>query len=181
MNTRIATLNPDTTTGKSKELFDAVKGKMGMVPNLLKVMGNSPATLETYLSLGQLTGKGNFKPQFREQLALVIAETNNCDYCLSAHTFIGGKQGLSEEEIKNNRQGLSEDSKTQAGLQFAKQVTENKGKVNNDDLAAFKAAGYTDEDVVEVILNVVSNTLTNYVNHIAETVIDFPQVESGKF
>ncbi|UPS92348.1 carboxymuconolactone decarboxylase family protein [Bizionia sp. M204] len=181
MNTRIETLNPETATGKSKELFDIVKNKMGIVPNLLKVMGNSPATLETYLVLGQLTEKGNFQPQFREQLALAIAETNSCDYCLSAHTFIGSKQGLSGEEIDNNRQGLSADSKTQVALQFAKKVTDDKGKISTQDLETFKAAGFNDEDVMEIILNVVSNTLTNYVNHIAETIIDFPKVEAGKF
>jgi len=181
MNTRIKTLNPETTTGQSKALFNTVKSKIGMVPNLLKVMGNSPATLETYLALGQLSEKGNFNAKFREQLALAIAEANGCNYCLSAHSFIGAKQGLSDEEIEKNRLGLSADAKIQEALQFAQKVTKNKGLVNNDDLKTFKAAGYTDEDVLEVVLNVVSNTLTNYINHIAETEIDFPKVEAGKF
>ena len=181
MSTRIETLNPETTTGKSKELFDAVQNKLGFIPNLIKVFGNSPATLQSYLSLGELTASGNFSNKFREQLALAIAEENACNYCLSAHTAIGKMNGLSSEETEQNRQGLSTDLKTQAGLQFAQEVTRNRGQVTTEAIERVKAAGYTDGDILEIVLNVVSNTLTNYVNHIADTVVDFPSVEAGKF
>ena len=181
MSTRIETLNPETTTGESKELFDAVNKKLGFIPNLIKVFGNSPATLKAYLSLGEISGSGNFNAKFREQLALVIAEENSCNYCLSAHTAIGKMSGLNEEQIEQNRQGLSNDTKEQAGLRFAQQVTKNKGVVSNEELQAVKDAGYTDGDVLEIVLNVVANTLTNYVNHIADTEVDFPKVEAGKF
>jgi len=181
MSTRIASLNPDTTTGKTKELFNAVEKKLGFIPNLIKVFGNSPATLQTYLSLGELTASGNFTHKFREQLALVIAEENNCNYCLSAHTAIGKMIGLSEQEIIESRKANALSTKEQAGLQFAQSVTKNRGKVSSEELKAVKEAGFTDEDILEIVLNVVSNTLTNYVNHIAETEIDFPKVESGKF
>jgi uncharacterized peroxidase-related enzyme len=181
MSTRIETLNPETTTGKSKELFDAVQKKLGFIPNLIKVFGNSPATLQTYLSLGELTASGNFSNKFREQLALAIAEENECNYCLSAHTAIGKMNGLTDEQTEASRQGLATDAKIQAGLQFAQSVTKNRGKVSGEELAAAKAAGYNDGDILEIVLNVVSNTLTNYVNHIAETEVDFPSVEAGKF
>ena len=181
MSTRIETLNPETTTGKSKELFDAVQNKLGFIPNLIKVFGNSPVTLQSYLSLGELNGSGNFSNKFREQLALAIAEENTCNYCLSAHTAIGKMNGLTENEIEENRQGASSDAKVQAGLQFAKSVTRNRGNVTSNDIQAVKEAGYNDGDILEIVLNVVANTLTNYVNHIAETEIDFPKVEAGKF
>lgn len=181
MNTRIKTLNPETTTGESKELFDAVNKKLGFIPNLVKVFGNSPATLKSYLSLGELAASGNFSNKFREQLALAIAEENACNYCLSAHTAIGKMNGLSEEQTEQSRLGLSGDEKTQAGLKFAKLVTRSRGQVTTDDIQAVKEAGYNDEDVLEIILNVVSNSLTNYVNHLAETEIDFPEVKSGQF
>lgn len=181
MSTRIETLNPDTTTGEAKELFNAVQNKLGFIPNLIKVFGNSPATLKSYLSLGELTASGNFSNKFREQLALAIAEENECNYCLSAHTAIGKMNGLTEEETVQNRQAIATDTKTQAGLEFAKLVTKNRGNVSSEELATIKAAGYNDSDVLEIVLNVVSNTLTNYVNHIAETEIDFPKVEAGKF
>ena len=181
MSTRIETLNPETTTGKSKELLDAVQSKLGFIPNLIKVFGNSPATLQSYLSLGDLTASGNFSNKFREQLALAIAEENSCNYCLSAHTAIGKMNGLTDEQTEANRQGRSSDDKVTAGLQFAQSVTRNRGNVSSEELAAVKAAGYNDSDNLEIVLNVVSNTLTNYVNHIAETEIDFPAVEAGKF
>jgi len=181
MSTRIATLDPETTTGKSKELFTAVQNKLGFIPNLIKVFGNSPATLQTYLSLGELTASGNFSNKFREQLALTIAEENDCNYCLSAHTAIGKMNGLSEEEIIASRKSQAKEAKKQAGLQFAKSVTKNRGKVTTEELKTIKEAGYSDEDILEIVLNVVSNTLTNYVNHIANTEIDFPKVEAGKF
>lgn len=181
MSTRIQTLNPETTTGKSKELFDAVNKKLGFIPNLIKVFGNSPATLQSYLSLGELTASGNFSNKFREQLALAIAEENSCNYCLSAHTAIGKMNGLSDEQTEQNRQGLSDDAKVQAALKFAQNVTRNRGQVNTEAINEFKAAGYNDSDVLEIILNVVSNTLTNYVNHIAQTEVDFPSVEAGKY
>lgn len=181
MSTRIETLNPETTTGKSKELFNAVQNKLGFIPNLIKVFGNSPATLQSYLGLGELTASGNFSNKFREQLALAIAEENACNYCLSAHTAIGKMNGLTGEEAEKNRQGISADAKTQAGLQFAQNVTKNRGQVSTEAIKAVKEAGYNDGDILEIVLNVVANTLTNYVNHIAETEVDFPSVEAGKF
>lgn len=181
MSTRIETLNPATTTGRSKELFDAVQNKLGFIPNLIKVFGNSPATLQSYLSLGEITASGNFSNKFREQLALAIAEENACNYCLSAHTAIGKMNGLTEEQTEESRQGIANDAKVQAGLQFAQNVTRNRGQVSSEAIQAVKDAGYTDGDILEIVLNVVSNTLTNYVNHIAETVVDFPNVEAGKF
>lgn len=181
MSTRIKTLDPETTTGKSKELFDAVQNKLGFIPNLIKVFGNSPATLQTYLSLGDLTASGNFSNKFREQLALAIAEENECNYCLSAHTAIGKMNGLTTAETEQNRKGLAADEKVQAGLNLAQSITKNRGNISSDEIAAAKVAGYNDSDILEIVLNVVSNTLTNYVNHIAQTEIDFPSVTAGKF
>ena len=181
MNTRIETLNPETTTGKSKELFDAVHKKIGFIPNLVKVFGNSPATLQAYLSLGEITSKGSFSGKFREQLALAIAEENECNYCLSAHTAIGKMNGLTDEQTEQNRRGISDDTKVQAGLQFAQKITKSRGQVSTEAIQDVKAAGYNDGDILEIVLNVVSNTLTNYVNHLAQTEVDFPSVEAGKF
>ncbi len=181
MSTRIETLNPETTTGTSKELFNGVQKKLGFIPNLIKVFGNSPATLKAYLQLGELTASGNFSNKFREQLALAIGEENSCNYCLSAHTAIGKMNGLSDEQTEQSRQGVATDAKIEVGLKLAQSITKNRGKISTEEIQAAKLAGYTDEDILEIVLNVVSNTLTNYVNHIAETEIDFPKVEAGKF
>ncbi len=180
MSTKIQTLNPETTTGEAKELFNAVQKKLGFIPNLIKVFGNSPATLKSYLSLGELTAGGNFSNKFREQLALAIAEENTCNYCLSAHTAIGKMNGLNQEQITASRKAESDDAKQKAGLVFAQEVTSKRGLVSPKALQAVKDAGYNDSDVLEIVLNVVANTLTNYVNHIAETEIDFPIVKAGE-
>lgn len=181
MSTRIQTLNPEVTTGKSKELFNAVQKKVGFIPNLIKVLGNSPATLQAYLSLGEITSNGQFSNKFREKLALAIGEENQCDYCLSAHTAIGKMNGLSNIETEESRQGNSEDAKERAALQFAQLVTRERGQVNDKAIEKVKSAGYNDEEILEIVLNVVSNTLTNYVNHLANTEVDFPKVTAGEF
>ncbi len=181
MSTRIQTLNPEVTTGKSKELFDTVQKKIGFIPNLIKVLGNSPATLQAYLSLGDITASGQFSNKFREKLALAIGEENECNYCLSAHTAIGKMNGLSEVQTEESRLGNSHDAKEQAGLQFAQLVTRNRGQVSDEAIEKVKNAGYNDQEITEIVLNVVSNTLTNYVNHLAKTEIDFPKVNAGEF
>ncbi|MGI9533094.1 carboxymuconolactone decarboxylase family protein [Lutimonas sp.] len=181
MSTRIQTLNPEVTTGKSKELFDAVQKKVGFIPNLIKVLGNSPAALQAYLSLGEITSSGRFSNKFREQLALAIGEENECDYCLSAHTAIGKMNGLSDIQTEQSRQGNSEDARERAALQFAQLVTRERGQVNDKAIETVKNAGYNDEELLEIVLNVVSNTLTNYVNHLANTEVDFPKVSSGTY
>ena len=181
MNTRIAQLDPNTTTGKSKELFEAVNNKIGFIPNLVKVFGNSPSTLQAYLSLGEITSKGSFSNKFREQLALAIAEENECNYCLSAHSAIGKMNGLTEDQVEASRKGHAADLKTTKALEFAQKVTSKRGQVSSEDLTEIKAEGYSDGEILEIVLNVVSNTLTNYVNHIASTEIDFPKVEAGRF
>ena len=89
--------------------------------------------------------------------------------------------GLTLAETEQSRQGIATDEKIQAGLNFAQSVTKNKGNVSSDEIVAAKVAGYNDGDILEIVLNVVSNTLTNYVNHIAQTEVDFPSVKAGEF
>ena len=180
MATRIQTLNSETTTGEAKDLFNAVNDKLGFIPNLIKVFGNSPATLKGYLSLSELTSGGTFSNKFREQLALVIAQENACDYCLSAHTAIGKMNGLNEEQIANARQGVALNDKETAGLVFAKHLVANKAIVDTASLQAVKDAGFNDGEILEIVLNVVFNLLTNYTNHLAETEIDFPVVTAAE-
>ena len=160
-------------------IFDNLNKALGFVPNLFATYAHSETALENYLNLSN--AKTSLKAKEKEAVNLAVSEVNSCNYCLSAHTAIGKMNGLSEDQTELNRQGLAQDSKIQAGLQFAQSVTRNKGKVSTEELTAAKTAGYNDGDILEIVLNVVANTLTNYVNHIAETEIDFPAVETGKF
>ncbi len=170
-------LNPETTTGKSKELFNGIENKLGMVPNMMRTMGNSPAVLEGYLNLSGALSSGALGTKIGELIALTVAEVNNCDYCLSAHTFIGEKLvKINSEELQEARRGTNIDSRTTAALTFAKTLVQKGGLVNDNDVQNVKSAGYNDGEVGEIVAHVALNTFTNYLNNTANTVIDFPTV-----
>ena len=161
----------------AKPLLEAVKKQMGSVPNLFRVVANSPAALEGYLGLNSALSKGQLDAKTRERIAIAVAETNGCGYCLSAHTFIGKNVAkLDDAEITANRSGASNDLKANAAVRFAAKVVDARGHVSDADIAAVKAAGFDDAQVVEIVLHVALNTLTNYVNEVAKTEIDFPVV-----
>jgi uncharacterized peroxidase-related enzyme len=174
--TRITPIDPTTATGRAKELLDAVKAKMGAVPNLTRVMAASPPVLEGYLGLsGALGQPGALPAKTKEQLALVTGEANGCDYCVSAHSFLGKKAGLSELEVASSRRGTSDDAKTAALLQFARLVLERRGRVADADLDAVRAAGFGDAEIAEAVAHVALNVFTNFLNNVAQTPIDFPK------
>jgi uncharacterized peroxidase-related enzyme len=174
--TRIAT--PATLSDAplaAQPLLEAVKKQIGTVPNLFRVVSNSPAALEGYLGLSAALGKGALPAATRERLALAMAEFNGCDYCLSAHSYSGKNVAkLDEAEILANRNGRSNDPKADAAVRFAIQVAKARGHVTDVDLRTVKLAGYDDAQVVEMVLHVALNIWTNYINSVAQTVIDFP-------
>jgi len=175
---RIAIPTTEQTPAASLPLLDAVKKQLGVVPNLMKLVGNSPAALEGYLSLNGALGKGLLEPKTRERIALAIAEINGCSYCLSAHTYLGKNVAkLDDTEIAANRNGHSSDPKAAAAVKFATRVVQQRGHVSDTELYAVKTAGYSNAEIVEIVLHVALNTLTNYINEVAQTEIDFPKVD----
>lgn len=163
----------------SKPLLAAVHKQMGVVPNLMKLVGQTPAGLEGYLALNGALAKGKLSLQLRERIALAIAEFNGCDYCLSVHSYVGTNLAkISTAEVEAARDGHSDDARTAAALQFARRVAESRGRVSDADLAALRAADFDDAAVLEIVLNVALNVLTNYVNNVAATDIDFPVVNA---
>lgn len=175
--TRLQALNPETTTGKTKELFNAVQSKLGVVPNMMRTMGNSDAVLEGYLNLSGALSKGKLNNRTGELIALAVAESNNCLYCTAAHTYIGGNLLKTELPVlEAARLGESADSKTNAILKLAKTLVSKNGQVNDDDVTKAKNAGITDGEIAEVVAHVALNVLTNYFNNTANTEVDFPAV-----
>ena len=174
---RIHQVAPESATGKAKELLDAVQGKLGLVPNLTRAMANSPAVLEGYLGLSGALGKGRLSAKNREQIALAVGQANLCDYCLAAHSAIGKMVGLTPEQILDSRRGTAVDPKSDAVIRFARKVVDERGRVNDADIADVRAAGLNDGAIAEVVANVALNIFTNYFNHVAETDIDFPRAE----
>ena len=176
---RLHTVDPSAATGKAKDLLHAVQTKMGLVPNMTKVMANSPAVLEAYLGFAAPLGKGLLEPKIREQLALVTAQRNQCDYCLSAHTAIGKMVGLTEEQILASREGKGA-TRAEAALTFATRILDNKGAIRESDLAEVRAAGFSDGEIAEIIAHVALNVFTNYFNVVTDVDIDFPPVSHSE-
>jgi len=161
----------------AKPLLAAVEKQLGVVPNLMKLVGHSPAALEGYLALSGALAKGKLSVQLRERIALTIAEFNGCDYCLSVHSYLATNLvKINASEIDAARDGRSDDARTAAALHFARRVAESRGRVSDADLAALRAADFDEAAVLEIVLNVALNVLTNYVNNVAQTDIDFPRV-----
>ena len=163
---------------KAKALLDGVKKKLGMTPNLMRTMANSPAVLDAYLGFSNALGKGSLASKLREQIALTVGELNGCQYCLSAHSALGKMVGLSDEEIADSRRSVSPDRKTEAVLQFASKVVTERGWVSDDDVAALRTVGADDAEVAEIVATVAANIFYNYFNHVADTEVDFPEVEA---
>lgn len=175
---RIPKIEPASATGKARQLLDGVHSKLGMVPNLMQVLANAPQALEGYLSFSGALAGGSLGGKVREQISVAVAQGNHCDYCLSAHSFIGGKLGLSETDITNARHAVGASAKDDAILKFALTVLVQQGQVSDAAVASGRAAGLTDGELVEITANVALNIFTNYINHVAQTVVDFPEVKS---
>jgi len=165
----------------SQAMLEAVRGQLGIVPNLFRLVANSPAALEGYLGLSAALANGSLAAATRERIALVVADINGCDYCLSAHAYLGKQLvKLDDAEIAQNRKGHSKDPKADAAVGFAAKLVRNRGHVTDDDVDAVRAAGYDDAQLIEIVLHVALNTWTNYVNVMAETDIDFPRVTAAR-
>lgn len=177
--TRILPTNPDHATGKAKTLLDGVKQQMGAVPNIFRTMGQAPAVLDAFLKQSSALAGGSLSAQVREQIALVTAGKNQCDYCASAHTALGSGAGVDQSELADNLRGRSSNATTQAALTFAARIVEKQGRVTDSDLAAVRQAGFSDGELVEIIAVTCMNIFTNYLNHIAGTEIDFPVISTG--
>lgn len=174
---RLKALQTSEAEPRAKDLLDGVQKKLGMTPNIMRTMANSPAVLEAYLGFSNALATGGLKPKLREQIALTVAEINRCEYCLSAHAALGKMVGLSNEEIADSRRGVSPDRKTEAVLQFASKVVTEHGWVSDDDVASLRAVGATDAELAEVVGVVALSIFSNYFNHVAGTKLDFPRVE----
>lgn len=175
---RINPLKPEAANEESQQLFEQVQNKLGRVPNLMQSLGHSPAALGGYLSLNESLGRGVLSGKDRERIALTVAEHHGCGYCAAAHSAIGKMVGLPEEQIHEARRGNSTDPKVESLLRFVHQILDSKGHVDDAELESFRSAGYSDAAVAEVVAHIGLNVLTNFFNSVAETEVDFPQVEA---
>ena len=175
---------PDTieaAPAESRPMLEGVKKKLGAVPNLHRLVATSPAALQGFLGLADGLGKSSISAATAERIALAVSEIDGCDYCLSAHTFVAKRVvKLDDAEITANRSGASNDLKADAAVRFAAKIARERGHVSEADVHALKLASYDDAQVIEIVLHVALTTLTNYVNEVAKTEIDFPVIESRR-
>ena len=173
---RLKAIQPQAATGKAKELLEAVQVKLKFAPNMMKVMANSPAVLEAYLSFSGALGNGALDAKLREEIALEVAEQNSCQYCVSAHTAIGKLTGLTDSEINQAREARSGSARNAAALQFARELVVKKGRATDADVEVVRRADFSDGEIAEIIAHVALNIFTNYFNNTAEVEVDFPKI-----
>lgn len=171
---RIESVVPETAGPETRQILELVNRKLGTVPNVIATMANSAAVANAYLGFSQALSDGLLPARLREQIALLAGEHNGCNYCLAAHTALAKGVGLKETETLEARLGQSRDRKEQAALAFAGKILDKRGRVSDSDIRAVREAGFNSGEIVEIIANVVLNILTNYVNLVADTEIDFP-------
>ncbi|WP_033345868.1 carboxymuconolactone decarboxylase family protein [Catenuloplanes japonicus] len=174
--TRLATVDPATAEGPARTLLGRVERALGVTPNMMRAMASSPAVLDAYLQFSGALSKGSLPGRVQEQIALTAAVANDCGYCLAAHTVLGARAGVSEADLVAGRSARASEPRTEAALTFAKAVIDTRGFVSDDDLAAVRAAGYTDGEIGEIVAAVALNTFTNYFNSVGQTELDFPAV-----
>ena len=167
-------LTREDAPAENQPIFDALKSKIGMVPNLYATAANSPVSLKAILEYGETLGGGSFSNREIEAIALAVSEANACDYCLAAHTALGKMHGFTEDQTIEIRTNTVKDSKLEALTTLARSITLTRGRPESQLVDRFFEAGYSKAALVELLGFVAVNTFNNYLNNIAGTTIDFP-------
>src|SRR5215472_8944865 len=161
---RLAIPARDDAPEASKPILDAVRKQLGVVPNMFRLIAQSPAALQGFAANNGALAK-TLDVKTRERIALAVAQVNGCDYCLSAHSYLGlNLAKISPEEVALNRRGESGDAKADAAVRFAVKVVRDRGHVTDADIKAVRGAGFNDGQIVEIIAVVAENIFTNLLN-----------------
>ncbi|SNR46705.1 uncharacterized peroxidase-related enzyme [Maribacter sedimenticola] len=162
---------------KNQGIFDNLEKALGFVPNLYATYANSDTALENYLNFAN--AKTSLSAKEKEVVNLAVSQVNNCIYCLSAHTAIGKMNGFTDEQILELRAGkASFDTKLNALAKLAKNITENRGRTDEDVLNDYFAAGYTKANLIDTISLVGDKTISNYIHSTTQVPVDFPVAPS---
>lgn len=169
-------LNTQRVPAASQPLLAQIHLAFGATPNMFKAVSNSPAALQSMWAAFGALGAGTLGAQLGEQIAVAIANFNRCEYCLAAHTLLGQKAGASAAEMAAAQVGQSDDARTAAALRFALKVVRDRAQLIDGDLAQLQEAGFTDEQVAEIMAHIALNLYTNYINVALDVPVDFPKV-----
>ena len=173
---RVPLIDAGTATADRQALLAQIHGAFGAPPNMFRAGATSPAALRSMWGAFGALGAGVIPAKLGEQIAVAVADRNACEYCLAAHTALGRKAGASAEEMSAAQAGNAADPKTAAALRFALQLVEARGQVSDADVQAVRAAGFNDQEIVEMLAHVALNLFTNYVNVAFAVPVDFPAV-----
>ncbi|MGF6175903.1 carboxymuconolactone decarboxylase family protein [Ensifer sp. 4252] len=174
---RINLVDPKTATGSSAELLSNIHAAFGATPNMFKAVANSPAALASMWGSFGALGNGRLGAKLGEQIAVAVADRNDCHYCLAAHTALGRKAGATAQEMADAQRCHSSDPKTAAVLSFVRTLVEQRGQISDADVKTVRNAGFDDQDIVEIIAHLALNLFTNYINVALAVPVDFPGVK----
>ncbi|MEU5695340.1 peroxidase-related enzyme [Actinosynnema sp. NPDC020468] len=174
--TRVELIEPTNASGDAKAVLEEITAAFGVTPAMFRAVANSPAALTMMWAGFGALGGGRLGARLGEQIAVLVADRNRCEYCLAAHTALGRKAGVPAEEMHEAQAGRSHDPRTAAALDFAAKLVENRAQVTDADVEALRAAGLDDGEVVELVAHVALNLFTNYVNVALSVPLDFPKV-----
>ena len=167
-------IEEQTVTGEAGQLLQQVETTRGTMPNMFRVMANAPVVLQSYLAFSDALDRGKLDTRVREQIALVVCEVNSCGYCLAARTEAGLHAGLTEMEIEAAREARSGDPRVEAALRFARSLVQYRAEVTEWEFDTIRRAGYSDEEILEVIGTVMLSMYANYINIAVQTDPDGP-------
>jgi uncharacterized peroxidase-related enzyme len=177
---RIAIPTQDEAPAETQPILDAVQKQLGFTPNIHRLLSISPAALRGFVGL-QRPLSTTLDIQTRDAIALAVSEADGCDYCVAAHSYVAANFAkMSPTEIAFNREGRSTDPKRGAAAHLAKMLIETRGKVSDAEMAAIREAGFRDSEIVEIAALTAQFLLTNFVNNVAQTEIDFPAIEAER-
>lgn len=175
---RLTSIQPENATDKTADLFGAIKKAMGKVPNAYQTIGIAPEMLAQALQHNAALAKGSLNKKELEAINLLVSEISGCDYCLAAHTLMAKKAGFSSEQIHALRRGeYAEEAQLDALVKFAQTLVTTTGTLPEADVAALRNAGFSDQQVIEIISAISAILFTNMVNRVNDTVVDFPKAD----
>ncbi len=173
---RIQPIDPASATPAVAAQLDGTRRSLGSTPNMFTTAAHSSAAITALNGLFGTLGKGTLGSKIGEHIAIAVAQQNGCEYCLSAHTALGGMHGIAAADLAAARHGHSTDPKTTAAMAFALAVLGTRGQVDDATVASARLAGLRDGEIVEIVAHVALNVFTNYLNNVVQTEIDFPRV-----
>lgn len=173
---RVPLIDPAEVDDRTTSQLTKIEGAFGSVPNMFRVVANSPAALQSMWGAFGAFSTGSLGAALTEQIAVAVADRNQCRYCLAAHTVLGANAGLDEASLADAQRARAEEPRIQALLEFVVALVERRGGVDAEDIQALRGHGWSDEQIVETIAQVALNLFTNYINIALDVPVDFPEV-----